>query len=185
MSDITPYQQTEIAEIVNDALAVTPTRYQANLIEAFGYLALCYVQERELAHLGDIQKLIDAAKADDRVALARMQSQLNAEITQLRGEMRLGFEKVADCLSVLDNRQSALEQRLTALEQRSLEPQVVYVESQPTVVNHYTYTDNSDNRRYNRTEGGNIEAFAWAIVILFFTALICTLLPQSLGGTRR
>lgn len=185
MSNLTRYQETEIAQIVEDALAVTPVRHQANLIEAFGYLALCYVQQQELTHLGDIQKLIDAAKADDRVALARMQSQLKAEINQLRGEMRLGFEKVADCLSVLDNRQSRLEQRLAVLEQHSSSPQVVYLESQPTVVNHYTYTDNSDNRRYNRTQGGNIEAFAWAMVILFFTVLICTLLPQSLGGTRR
>ena len=185
MPDITLHQQTEIAEIVEDALAVTPVRHQAHLIEAFGYLALCYVQQWESTHLGDIQKLIDAAKADDRAALARMQKQLNAEMAQLRGEMRLGFEKVADGLNALDRRQNTLEQRLASLEQRSVETQVVYVESQPTVVNHYTYADNSDNRRYSRTEGGNIEAFAWAIVVLFFTVLVCTLLPQAFGGTRR
>ncbi len=176
MSNLTQYQETEIAEIVEDALAVTPVRYQAELTRVFGYLAMCYVQERNGCHLADIQALIDTAKNDNRSALAQMQNQLNTEIAQLRAETRQGFEKVAECLGMILTRQTALEERLERLEQRSTESQVIYVASEPTVVNYYI--DNSDNRRYSRSDGGNIEAFAWAVVICFFSVLICTLIPM-------
>jgi hypothetical protein len=50
-----------------------------------------------------------------------MQSQLNAEIRQLRGDMLQGFEKVAQCLTLLSSQHSALESRVSQLETRPLE----------------------------------------------------------------
>jgi hypothetical protein len=136
MSNLTRYLEAQITEIVSDAIDVTPVRHQADLMQAFGYLAYCYVSERDEAHLADIQTLINAAKADNAIALTQMQSQLNTEIRQLRGDMLQGFEKVAQCLTRLGSQHSALDSRVSQLESVSLEPRVVYVEE------HY-HVDNS------------------------------------------
>jgi len=189
MTNLTRYEDQEIAEIVEDAILVTPRDYHTKLMKPFSYLALCYVQERDEAHLADIQSMIDAAKAHDAVALARMEHQLNAEIQQLRGDMMRGFEKVAECLEAIrtdyNSRCNAIEERLASLEQQApLEPQVIYVQEQAPVTYYIdnSYRDNS--RRTYRNEnttvnGGNIEALAWTIVILFFMVLICSLVPST------
>jgi hypothetical protein len=177
-SSLTRIQQTEVASIVDEALAVTPKRHQTELMQAFSYLAVCFVEERNQAHLADIQKLIDAAKANDALALGQMQNQLLAEMQQLRQQTSSGFEKVSMCLSLMKTQHNQLEQRLLLLEQRR--PEVLYVESKP-VQNYYidnSYTDNSFHSS-TTTTGGNIEALAWTIVAIFFTVLACSLLPYG------
>ncbi len=177
-SSLTRIQQTEVASIVDEALAVTPKRHQTELMQAFSYLAVCFVEERNSAHLADIQKLINAAKANDALALSQMQNQLLAEMQQLRLETRSGLLKVEMCQSLIKTQYNSLEQRLLQLEQR--QPEVLYVESKP-VQNYYVdnrYTDNSKHTN-TTTTGGNIEALAWTIVAIFFTVLACSLLPYG------
>lgn len=177
-SSLTRIQKTEVASIVDEALAVTPKRHQSELMQAFSYLAVCFVEERNSAHLADIQKLIDAAKANDALALGQMQNQLLAEMQQLRQQTNSCLEKVEICMSIVQTQYNSLEQRLSKLEQH--QPEVLYVESKP-VQNYYidnSYTDNSFHSS-TTTTGGNIEALAWTIVAIFFTVLACSLLPYG------
>jgi hypothetical protein len=158
-----------------------------NLGESIAYLAYCAVKEQNDTHLADIQKLIDVAKAGQSAQLLKMNRSIQAEMQQLRSEMRLGFEAIAQVLDTIEQRHSqlysALDERLSRLESRSStlppEPQVVYVREQP--VNNY-YVDNSytDNSRHsNRNDGIGIEALAWTIVAIFFTVLACSILPYA------
>jgi hypothetical protein len=191
MSDLTLYQQSEIQSITTEALLVIQSHPVArqhldNLAESITYLAYCVVKDCNDAHLADIQKLIDVAKTGQSAELLRMNRHFQAEMQQLRGEMRQGFEAIAQVLDALDQRQekmySALEQRLSRLENQPmlpLEPLVVYVREEP--VNNY-YVDNSitdNSRRSSRHDGLGIEALAWTIVAIFFTVLACSLLPYG------
>ena len=191
MSDLTLYEQNQIQEITKDAIEVieahpVASRHLSNLAESIGYLAYCAVREQNDNHLADIQALIDTAKAGQSAELKRMNRSVQAEMQQLRGEMRQGFEAIAQVLEAIDQRQeemySTLEQRLNRLENQSrlpLEPLVVYVPEEP-VTNYYvnnSYTDNS--RRSSRPDGLGIEALAWTIVAIFFTVLACSLLPYG------
>lgn len=178
MSNLTRYQEAEVAFIVEDALAVTPTKHQASLMEAFSYLAYCYVSEQDKAHLADIQALIDAAKADNALALTQMQSQLNTEIRQLRGDMLQGFEKVAQCLTLLSSQHSALEQRVSQLETLPLEPMVVYVEEHYHVDNS-THIDNSDYSTHVRKGSGIRSVPAELMVLLALTSIVALLCLQQ------
>lgn len=178
MSNLTRYLEAQITEIVSDALDVTPVRHQADLMQAFGYLAYCYVSERDEAHLADIQALIDVAKADNALALTQMQSQLNTEIRQLRGDMLQGFEKVAQCLTLLDSRHSALESRVSQLESLPLEPMVVYVEEHYHVDNS-THIDNSDHSTHVRKESGIRSVPAELMVLLALTCIVALLCLQQ------
>ena len=178
MSNLTRYQEAEVAFIVEDALAVTPTKHQASLMEAFSYLAYCYVSEQDKAHLADIQALIDAAKADNAIALTQMQSQLNTEIRQLRGDMLQGFEKVAQCLTLLSSQHSALESRVSQLETRPLEPMVVYVEEHYHVDNS-THIDNSDYSTHVRKGTGKMSVPAELMVLLAMTSIVALLCLQQ------
>ena len=76
MTNLIPSQKSEITEIVQDAIAVTPTHKRRELMQAFSYLAECYVLSRQQSHLADIQALINAAKADNSAALREMQASL-------------------------------------------------------------------------------------------------------------
>ncbi len=179
MSNLTRYQEAEVAFIVEDALAVTPTKHQARLMEAYSYQAYCYVSEQDKAHLADIQALINAAKADNALALTQMQSQLNTEIRQLRGDMLQGFEKVAQCLTLLSSQHSALESRVSQLEQpRPLEPMVVYVEEHYHVDNS-THIDNSDYSTHVRKESGKMSVPAELMVLLAMTSIVALLCLQQ------
>lgn len=129
MTNLTKYQEVEIAEIVEDAIAVTPIKHRHQLAEAFKYLAYCSVVDQTEVPLLDIQELINIAKLDNTRKLNSMTRQINAEIAQLRGEMRSGFEKVAEVLTVIDERQHAIERRVEQLEQRP----------QPTVIINNTH----------------------------------------------
>ena len=109
MSNLIPAQQLEITEIVQDAIAVTPTHHQRELIQAFSYLAECYISSRRQSHLADIQALINAAKADNTAALAKMQASLKGEISQLRRETQQGFMAVGEAMSSIADRVERLE----------------------------------------------------------------------------
>jgi hypothetical protein len=191
MSNLTLYQQNQIQEITTEALLVIqshPVAHQHlnNLAKSIAYLAYCAVQDCNDAHLADIQKLIDVAKAGQSAELLKMNRSIQAEMQQLRFEMRQGFEAIAQVLDTIDQRHSqlylALDERLSRLENQSMlppEPSVVYVREQP--VNNY-YVDNSytDNSRHsNRNDGIGIEALAWTIVAVFFTVLACSILPYA------
>ena len=179
MSNLTRYLEAQITEIVSDAIDVTPVRHQADLMQAFGYLAYCYVSERDEAHLADIQALINAAKADNAIALTQMQSQLNTEIRQLRGDMLQGFEKVAQCLTRLGSQHSALESRVSQLEKpRPLEPMIVYVEEHYHVDNS-THIDNSDHSTHVRKGSGKMSVPAELMVLLALTCIIALLCLQQ------
>ena len=104
MTNLIPSQKSEITEIVTDAIAVTPTHKRRELMQAFSYLAECYVLSRQQSHLADIQALIDAAKADNTAALTRMQSTIQGEISQLRRETQQGFMAVADAMGAISDR---------------------------------------------------------------------------------
>jgi DNA repair exonuclease SbcCD ATPase subunit len=191
MSNLTLYQQNQIQEITTEAISVIEAhpvarQHLGKLTESIVYLAYCAVQDCTDAHLADIQKLIDVAKAGQSAELLRMNRSIQAEMQQLRSQMRLGFEAIAQVLDTLDQQHnqmySALDERLSRLENQSPlppEPQVVYVREQP--VNNY-YVDNSytDNSRHsNRGEGVGVEALAWTIVAIFFTVLACSILPYG------
>lgn len=109
MTNLIPSQKSEITEIVTDAIAVTPTHKRRELMQAFSYLAECYVLSRQQSHLADIQALIDAAKADNTAALTRMQSTIQGEISQLRRETQQGFMAVADAMGAISDRVDQLE----------------------------------------------------------------------------
>ena len=109
MSNLIPSQKAEITEIVTDAIAVTPTHKRRELMQAFSYLAECYVLSRQQSHLEDIQALIDAAKADNSAALARMQASLKGEISQLRRETQQGFMAVGQAMQSISDRVDQLE----------------------------------------------------------------------------
>lgn len=109
MTNLIPVQKAEIEEIVTDAIAVTPNHRQRELIQAFSYLAECYVLSRQRSHLEDIQALIDAAKSENSAALTRMQSTIQGEISQLRQETRQGFMAVGEAMQSMNNRVERLE----------------------------------------------------------------------------
>ncbi len=109
MTNLIPSQKAEITEIVTDAIAVTPTHKRRELMQAFSYLAECYVLSRQQSHLEDIQALIDAAKADNSAALARMQASLKGEISQLRRETQQGFMAVGQAMQSISDRVDQLE----------------------------------------------------------------------------
>lgn len=109
MSNLISTQKAEITEIVTDAIAVTPTHHQRELMQAFNYLAECYVLSHQQSHLKDIQALIDAAKADNTAALARMQASLKGEISQLRQETQQGFMAVGEAMQSISDRVKRLE----------------------------------------------------------------------------
>ncbi len=191
MSNLTLYQQGEIQSITTEALFVIESHPVArqhldNLAESIAYLAYCTVKDCNNANLADIQKLIDVAKTGQSAELLKMNRQVQAEMQQLRSEMRQGFEAIAQVLDALDQRHlklySTLDQRLSRLENQPMLPpetQVVYVREEP--VNNY-YVDNSitdNSRRSSRHDGLGIEALAWTIVAIFFTVLACSLLPSG------
>jgi len=109
VTNLIPSQKSEITEIVQDAIAVTPTHKRRELMQAFSYLAECYVLSRQQSHLADIQALINAAKADNSAALREMQASLKGEISQLRRETQQGFMAVADAMQFISDRVDQLE----------------------------------------------------------------------------
>ncbi|HEY9650933.1 MAG TPA: hypothetical protein V6C95_09735 [Coleofasciculaceae cyanobacterium] len=116
MTNLTKYQEVEIAEIVIEASEAIPLKYQHQLLEAVRYLAYCSVIEQSEAPLIDIQTLINNARLDNNRQLDQMTQQINSEISSLRGEMRSGFIQVTDALVLLNNRQDLLESRVNQLE---------------------------------------------------------------------
>jgi hypothetical protein len=114
MSNLVPYDSNPIvAEIVTEALDVTPVDYRQQLLEHFAYLAHCHAQDGMQSHLNDIQSLISAAQRNDGRAIAQMTTQLQGEIAQLRQETRQGFETMAGAIAQLNH---DLDSRLTRLE---------------------------------------------------------------------
>ena len=109
MTNLIPVQKAEIEEIVTDAIAVTPTHHQSELMQTFSYLARCYVLSRQRSHLEDIQALINAAKADNSAALRQMQASLKSEISQLRRETQQGFMAVGEAMNSISDRVEELE----------------------------------------------------------------------------
>jgi len=109
MTNLIPSQKAEITEIVTDAIAVTPTHKRRELMQAFSYLAECYVLSRQQSHLADIQALINAAKADNSAALREMQASLKGEISQLRRETQQGFMAVGEAMQSISDRVDQLE----------------------------------------------------------------------------
>lgn len=109
MTNLIPSQKAEITEIVTDAIAVTPTHHHRELMQAFSYLAECYVLSRQQSHLADIQALINAAKADNSAALREMQASLKGEISQLRRETQQGFMAVGQAMQSISDRVDQLE----------------------------------------------------------------------------
>ena len=157
MSNLIPAQQAEITEIVTDAIAVTPTHRQRELMQAFSYLAECYVLSRQRSHLADIQALIDAAKADNTAALARMQASLKGEISQLRRETQQGFMAVGEAMQ-------SISDRVDQLESDSLRDSFAYHQTpQPSVNVHIT--NNSGNE--------DTPGWIWKVTVLIaITALL-------------
>jgi len=109
MTNLIPSQKAEVIEIIQDAIAVTPTHHQRELMQAFSYLAECYVLSRQQSHLADIQALIDAAKSENSAALTRMQSTIQGEISQLRRETQQGFMAVGQAMQSISDRVDQLE----------------------------------------------------------------------------
>ncbi|NET08265.1 MAG: hypothetical protein F6K09_00950 [Merismopedia sp. SIO2A8] len=110
MSNLVPYQNQELTEIVDDALAVMPVSYQDNeMLQAITHLAECYLVSREQAHLDDIQSLIDAAKADDIAVVFQMRDAVLDEIEELRQETREGFAAVGQAMHQIDERLARIE----------------------------------------------------------------------------
>jgi uncharacterized membrane-anchored protein YhcB (DUF1043 family) len=182
MSNLTLYQKGEIQSITTEALEVIEShpvahRHLSNLAESIGYLAYCAVKDCNDAHLADIQKLIDVAKAGQSAELLKMNRSIQAEMQQLRSEMRQGFEAVAEVLNTIDQRHNqlyqSLDHRLSRLENQS---------AAPPVQTYYYHVDNSytDNSKHSRHESnGNVEALAWTLVAIFFTVLACSILPYG------
>lgn len=159
MTNLIPVQKAEIEEIVTDAIAVTPNHRQRELIQAFSYLAECYVLSRQRSHLADIQALINAASSNNTAALTRMQSTIQDEISQLRRETQQGFMAVADAMG-------AISDRVEELERDSLRDSFAYRQTQPPSVN-VNVTNNSDSNN-EETPG-----WIWKVTVLIaITALL-------------
>lgn len=157
MSNLIPSQKAEITEIVTDAIAVTPTHRQRELMQAFSYLAECYVLSRSQSHLEDIQALINAAKADNSAALREMQASLKGEISQLRRETQQGFMAVGQAMQ-------SISDRVDRLESDSLRDSFAYRIQQPPSVNvHVTNNPSTED-----TPG-----WIWKVTVLIaITALL-------------
>jgi len=166
VSNLIPTQKAEITEIVTDAIAVTPNHHQRELMQAFSYLAECYVLSRQQSHLEDIQALINAAKADNTDALARMQASLKGEISQLRRETQQGFMAVGEAMH-------SISDRVEELERDSLRDSFAYRTCQkpPSVNVHVTNNSDSDNKE--------TPEWTWKVLVLIaITGLL--LVAQSL-----
>jgi len=168
VSNLIPTQKAEITEIVTDAIAVTPAHHQRELMQAFSYLAECYVLSRQRSHLEDIQALINAAKADNTAALARMQASLKGEISQLRRETQQGFMAVGQAMQ-------SISDRVEELERDSLRDSLAYRKTQPPSF-HVHVTNNSGNEE---TPG-----WIWKVTVLIaITALLGLAQSMQLNQT--
>ena len=159
MTKLIPAQKAEITEIVTDAIAITPTHHQRELMQAFSYLAECYVLSRQRSHLADIQALIDAASSDNTAALRQMQASLKGEISQLRRETQQGFMAVGEAMQ-------SISDRVERLESDSLRDSFAYRQTQPPSVNVHV-TNNSDSNNEETPE------WIWKVLVLIaITALL-------------
>ena len=158
MTNLIPSQKSEKLSIVTDAIAVTPSHHQRELMQAFSYLAECYVLSRQQSHLADIQALINAAKADNSAALREMQASLQGEISQLRRETQQGFMAVGEAMQ-------SISDRVEELERDSLRDSFAYRTCQQPPSFHVHVTNNSGNE--------DTPGWIWKVTVLIaITALL-------------